>query len=443
MDAEQVRQLPKSQQMLIEAFIQNQLQAQQQQSDTFLRSQFVRGLRDNSIRKQLLQFDKVVFNELVLKAIALESSKADSKALMQKSQNGDTSTTIDIIKVYQGKKNTNSRSTHDRLQLQSQNQHQPRYSRSKLRINYKELGIDSLCLRRGGDNHLSLDFRTNKSNLHCSGCQATGHDPDQRKDTDQLYRLYGVVSQIVSLKQEAVNGLSECYYERIRIGTKVVEFEVDSGAAYSFLPHNEYAGLNQDGKINIKASFNGTVICEQLNIVQETYNAIAEHVWIRKFGFVLRNLDTRATDVSTVKFINTIENMDQDAQMHPVLCNGNIGKISDFVVSLKLRKGAQPVFHRECDVRYALMKNVDAELDTLEAEGVLTKAETSDWGSPLVVIPKADGGVRLCVDYKNEQLQDAHYPIRKIDDILNSLQNSSFFCRLDLFKAYLNVPVYE
>ncbi|KAJ8894331.1 hypothetical protein PR048_006953 [Dryococelus australis] len=177
-----------------------------------------------------------------------------------------------------------------------------------------------------------------------------------------------------------------------------------------------------DGKINIKAEFNGTVIDDQLYIVPEPYDAIAGHVWIRKFGLDLCNLDTHATDVSTVKLIDTIENMYQVAQMYPVLCIGKVGKLPDFVVSLKLRKGAQPAFHQEHDVPYELMKKVDTELDTLEAEGVLTKAETSDLGSPLVLIPKADGGVRLCIDYKvgvNEQLQDAHYPIRKIDDILN------------------------
>ncbi|KAJ8869536.1 hypothetical protein PR048_028527 [Dryococelus australis] len=48
------------------------------------------------------------------------------------------------------------------------------------------------------------------------------------------------------------------------------------------------------------------------------------------------------------------------------------------------------------------MTNVDAELNTLEAQGVLTKAETSDWRSPLVMITKDDGGVSLCVDYKVE-----------------------------------------
>ncbi|KAJ8876586.1 hypothetical protein PR048_021031 [Dryococelus australis] len=84
----------------------------------------------------------------------------------------------------------------------------------------------------------------------------------------------------------------------------------------------------------------------------ETYDAIAGRVWIRKFGLDSHNLDTHATDVSTVKLIDTIENMDQVPQMYPVLCSGKIGKIPDVVVSLKLQKRAQPVFHRERDVPY-------------------------------------------------------------------------------------------
>lgn len=62
----------------------------------------------------------------------------------------------------------------------------------------------------------------------------------------------------------------------------------------------------------------------------------------------------------------------------------------------------------------------------------------------MVVIPKPDGSVRLCVDYKiavNPQLKGAHYPIPRIDDILRSLRNAKFFCTLDLFKAYFHVLV--
>jgi hypothetical protein len=74
----------------------------------------------------------------------------------------------------------------------------------------------------------------------------------------------------------------------------------------------------------------------------------------------------------------------------------------------------------------------------------ISKVTTSDWGSPLVTIPKPDGNVRLCVDYKvgvNERLVNANYPIRPIDNILNILRNS--VCRLDLYKVYLHILVDE
>lgn len=82
----------------------------------------------------------------------------------------------------------------------------------------------------------------------------------------------------------------------------------------------------------------------------------------------------------------------------------------------------------------------------MEEAGIITKVTNSDWGSSQVVIPKADGAVRLCVDYKvgvSQRLVDAHYPIRKIDQIFNSLKYSRYFCRLDLYKAYLHVSVDE
>jgi hypothetical protein len=64
-------------------------------------------------------------------------------------------------------------------------------------------------------------------------------------------------------------------------------------------------------------------------------------------------------------------------------------------------------------VLYALRDKVSKELDMLESQGIISKVARSDWGSPLVVIPKPDGNVRLRVDYKigvNERLVNANYP---------------------------------
>ncbi|GBO42466.1 hypothetical protein AVEN_45729-1 [Araneus ventricosus] len=109
-------------------------------------------------------------------------------------------------------------------------------------------------------------------------------------------------------------------------------------------------------------------------------------------------------------------------------------------MKLKLRDGAKPSYTPEWNVPYALKEKVDKELDYLEAAGIISKSITSDWGSPLVVIPKGDGTVRLCIDYKagvNDLLMNINYSIKKIDEVLYSLRDSKYFCKLDLFKTYL------
>lgn len=54
-----------------------------------------------------------------------------------------------------------------------------------------------------------------------------------------------------------------------------------------------------------------------------------------------------------------------------------------------------------------------------------TPLEHSNWGSPLVVIPKSNEGVRLAVDYKtgvNERLVSSNNPIPKIKEILENAE---------------------
>jgi hypothetical protein len=42
-----------------------------------------------------------------------------------------------------------------------------------------------------------------------------------------------------------------------------------------------------------------------------------------------------------------------------------------------------------------------------------------------------------------EGLVSTNYPIRRVDDILNSLRNSKYLCCLDLYNSYLHVQVDE
>ncbi|GBN15688.1 Retrovirus-related Pol polyprotein from transposon 412 [Araneus ventricosus] len=130
--------------------------------------------------------------------------------------------------------------------------------------------------------------------------------------------------------------------------------------------------------------------------------------------------------------------------------------ISDYVADLR-RDIAECEFTVACECcrnvsvadnfsKSSIYSRVDKELDSLEAAGIISKSIASDWGSPLVVIPKGDGTVRLCVDYKagvNDLLMNVNYPIKKIDEVLNSLGDSKYFCKLDLFKAYHHLQTDE
>ena len=59
-------------------------------------------------------------------------------------------------------------------------------------------------------------------------------------------------------------------------------------------------------------------------------------------------------------------------------------------------------------VPFAIREVIEAELKRLEAEGIIEKVPHSKWAAPIVPVPKGDGKIRICGDYKvtvNQSLQ--------------------------------------
>ena len=93
-------------------------------------------------------------------------------------------------------------------------------------------------------------------------------------------------------------------------------------------------------------------------------------------------------------------------------------------------------FFKSRPVPFALRDRVGCELDRLERERVLKRTSYSEWAAPVVVVPKQDGNLRLCGDFKvtvNAALDVDRYPSA---DIFATLSSGQRFTTLDLSHAY-------
>ena len=67
------------------------------------------------------------------------------------------------------------------------------------------------------------------------------------------------------------------------------------------------------------------------------------------------------------------------------------------------------------------------------------------YASPLVLVKKPDGSIRLCMNYKSLNFCTlvSPYPFLSTNDILNRLGGSKFYSKFDFCKGYYQIPLEE
>ena len=100
----------------------------------------------------------------------------------------------------------------------------------------------------------------------------------------------------------------------------------------------------------------------------------------------------------------------------------NLGRLKTATVKLQIKPDTTPKFFKPRPVPYAIRELLEHELDRLEAAGIIEKVEHSEWAAPVVPVPKGDGKLRLCGDYKitiNSQLLVDKYPLPRPEDLMS------------------------
>nr|XP_039263171.1 uncharacterized protein K02A2.6-like [Styela clava] len=169
---------------------------------------------------------------------------------------------------------------------------------------------------------------------------------------------------------------------------KVIQLEMDAGAAVSIISNKDYQKHFKNEKLTPTA------------IKMKTYT-----------GEPLKPLGLLPVEVQ---------------------CGNEAAKLKLYVVE----KGGPPFMGRDWiralkvdwnewdnkarQVTFAMRPRIGEELNRLEKEEIITKVPHSDWGTPIVAVTKPNGQIRLCGDFKvtvNPALKIDQYPFPRVEEI--------------------------
>lgn len=116
-----------------------------------------------------------------------------------------------------------------------------------------------------------------------------------------------------------------------------------------------------------------------------------------------------------------------------------VGKLKDFRLNLYVDGTVMPIAQPLRRLPFNVRKNVRKKLIEMEEMDIIEKVNRpSTWVSALVVVPKKNGDIRICVDMRraNTAVRRERHPIPTVDEMLEDMNGGKVFSNLDLRWGY-------
>ncbi|CAM8988458.1 unnamed protein product [Rhodiola kirilowii] len=171
-------------------------------------------------------------------------------------------------------------------------------------------------------------------------------------------------------------------------------------------------------------------------------------------------VNSSLNDVETSKLLDVVRehkdaigySIDDLKGISPNLCMHEINLESDSMPSRERARRLNPIVGEV--VKKEVLKLLDA--------GIIFPVADSKWVSPIHVVPKKGGmtviknekneliptrtvtGWRMCVDYRklNQATKKDHFPLPFIDQMLERLAKHDYFCYLDGYSGFFQIPIH-
>ena len=120
------------------------------------------------------------------------------------------------------------------------------------------------------------------------------------------------------------------------------------------------------------------------------------------------------------------------------------GVIKDMSYEIVVEPGAKPVSCLPYKIPVALKDQVKSTLEEWLRHGIIRRSSSS-WTSPVVVVKNKDETIRLTIDFRrvNRVISTDNFPMPNRDSVIDKLSKAKYLTKLDLTKAFLQMPLSE
>lgn len=333
---------------------------------------------------------------------------------------------------------------------------------------------DAICYKCREKGHIAPICKKKKNKVRALGSGIDSRRLEEHSDSYSSDEIGMLGPRLVENAWQAVNSSTGCKekltYEVCLDGTIEEVFIIDTGATISLISFKRFRELFRNRKLDradttvvsytgepIKLVGRVTVAVKcgtesmrlPLYVVEGNYASILGMEWIRKLRIDWSSLLTQSpgtkSQISHGNRCNSIATgLEQLKRKYRGVFEPGVGKVKGVQIRIQLKEGAKPIFKKARPVPFSLLPKVSMELDRLESEGIIEKVDRSEWATPLVVVPKKNGALRLCADYKvtlNKQIVVDSHCMPNVDDCIAQLGQNRFFSKLDIVQAYTHIEV--
>ena len=305
------------------------------------------------------------------------------------------------------------------------------------------------CFRCGKVDHLSKDSQCPARKSTCKKCGHSGHWAKYCKTKNTTFMNHKAkVNQVNQGKDEDYAfTVQNCKLLTVECSVGGVDLPliVDSGASINIIDNPTWNDLKSKGIKCISTKANECLyaygqtkpltVCGKFQTVvsKGEKNIKAEFLVFEGKGKPLLGYKT-CQELGILSFsVNNVS-----VEQHQT--------IKGVKVTIPIEKHAELPFCRARPIPYGLKDQVKERLVKMEKEGIISKVESAKNASAMVVVPKASGGIRLCGDYKqtiNKHVLQVPTQQLNITDLLQNLGGKTWFSKIDLEGAYLQLELEE